>query len=475
VNISEQPMDKGSKPVRREVCVTLNGHADAAPTEERITILGGTPLRGEVEGSGSKNDSLPILAASLLASRGQCVLHNVPHIADVETMCEMLIRLGAKVYREDHTVVIDAQDLTAHTAPENLVRKMRASFYVAAPLLARLHKAEVPLPGGCVLGARPVNYHIDAFKKMGAAITVEHGAMNATAEQWRGADIYLEPKNSSVGATVNIIMAACLAEGTTTIENAAREPEVDNLAVFLNKMGAKVWGAGTSTITIEGVKELHGAEHSIYNDRIEAGTFLAAAAITGGDITVHGLSPLHLPIYLDKLEAAGREVTTGEAWIRVKGHEPLRATDVTTAPFPGFATDLQPLFLTLMCFANGRSVIEENLYDGRFNFVPELMRMGSDITLIDNMAIVRGVPRLSGAEVKSTDLRAGAALVLAGLAAEGRTDVTNVQYIDRGYENFVDKLRSLGGQVTRPTRSLRLRSEMNSTNGSGAWSAVAGL
>lgn len=431
----------------------------SSTNEERIVIMGGVPLRGEVQLSGSKNASLAILASTLLVTKGQSVLHNVPHIADVDIMCEMLAALGAQVERRDHTVSVNAENLTTHVAPDRLVRKMRASFYVAAPLLARLQKAEVPLPGGCVLGARPINYHVEAFQKMGATINVVHGAMNAEAHYWRGANIYLEPKNSSVGATVNIMMAGCLAHGTTTIENAAREPEVVNLAEFLNKTGAQIHGAGTATITIHGVKDLHGAEHSIDFDRIEAGTYLAAAAITGGDIKVHGLSPAHLPIYLDKLSEAGLDVSTSDEastqqpWIRVQRGTELCATDVTTAPFPGFATDLQPLFVTLMCLAQGRSAIVENLYDGRFNFVPELMRMGAQVALADNTAIVRGVPHLSGAEVQASDLRAGAALVLAGLAAEGVTDLTNVHLVDRGYEQIEDKLRSLGAQITRQTKT----------------------
>ena len=412
--------------------------------------MGGAPLRGEVKVSGSKNSSLPILAASLLASSGESVLHNVPDISDVNTMCEMLEALGASVHREGGTVIIDAQHLDNHRAPEELVRTMRASFYVAAPLLARLRKAEVPLPGGCVIGARPINYHIDAFTKMGATITVANGAMKADAPQWKSAHIYLEPKNSSVGATVNVMMASCLAEGITTIENAAREPEVVNLAEFLNKMGGRISGAGTSTITIEGVKALHGAEHAIYTDRIEGGTFLAAAGVKGSDITITGLSPAHLPVYLDKLATAGLKISTGDDWIRAEYFGPLKATDITTAPFPGFATDLQPPFLTMMCCATGRSVLRENLYEGRFAYTPELIRMGADIDLTESMAIVDGVQNLSGATVEATDLRAGAALVLAGLCAEGRTEVANLEYIDRGYEDFVGKLRSLGGQVRAP-------------------------
>lgn len=416
---------------------------------ERIVVTGGTALHGEVHVSGSKNSSLPILAAALLAAKGQCVLHNVPRISDTDLMCQMLQSLGALVHREGEAVVIDASNLNTHIAPGGLVRKMRASFYVAAPLLARLRRAEVPLPGGCVLGPRPVNYHIDAFTSMGAHIVVEHGAMIAHAPTWEGSTIYLEPKNSSVGATVNIMMAACLAKGTTTIENAAREPEVVNLGDFLNKMGGKISGAGQSTIVIEGVDELHGAEHAIFNDRIEAGTFLAAAGVTGGDITVRGLHPSHLPVFLDKLADAGLFLQMGHDWIRAVRRGPLRAVDVSTAPFPGFATDLQPPFVAMMLRADGRSAIHENLYDGRFNYIPELDRMGADIDLDGTTALIQGVPKLSGAEVMSTDLRAGAALVLAGLAAEGETEVSKIHYIDRGYENLVGKLTDLGANIVR--------------------------
>ena len=426
-----------------------------AKVHERILIDGGFRLSGEVEVSGSKNSSLPILAAALLASKGQCVLHNVPRISDTEKMCSMLQSLGATVFRDaGGAVVIDASDLTTHVAPSSIVREMRASFYVAAPLLARLRKAEVPLPGGCVLGPRPVNYHIDAFTAMGAHVEVEHGAMIAHADTWTGAKIYLEPKNSSVGATVNIMMAACLATGTTTIENAAREPEVVNLADLLNKMGGKVMGAGTSTIQIEGVAELHGAEHTVFNDRIEAGTFLAAAGITGGDITVRGLMPSHLPVFLDKLSEAGLFIQQGSDWIRATRRGPLRATDVSTASFPGFATDLQPPFVAMMMRADGRSAIHENLYDGRFNYLPELERMGADVDLEGTTALVRGVPKLSGAEVMSTDLRAGAALVLAGLCADGTTEVSKIHYIDRGYENLVGKLTDLGAHIRRERREV---------------------
>jgi len=424
-------------------------HIMTSNSDDRIVIMGGVPLSGEVAVSGSKNSALAILAASLLASSGKCILHNVPHISDVETMCQMLEALGATVERTEHTVTVDAQDLTTHIAPDHLVRTMRASFYVAAPLLARLRKAIVPLPGGCVLGARPVNYHTDAFTQMGARISVERGAMNAEAPFWRGANIYLNPKNSSVGATVNIMMAATLAIGTTTIENAAREPEVVNLAELLNKMGGKVTGAGGATITIEGVPALHGAEHEVYADRIEAGTYLTAGALTGGDVTTTGITPSHLPIFLDKLVEAGVEITSGDNWVRARAPKKLKSVDVTTAPFPGFATDLQPLLMVLMCLANGRAAIDETLYDGRFNAVPELGRMGADITFTDSAAIVTGVDHLSGAEVEAPDLRAGAALVLAGLVARGRTEVTNVQLVDRGYENPVGKLRSLGAQIIR--------------------------
>jgi UDP-N-acetylglucosamine 1-carboxyvinyltransferase len=416
---------------------------------ERIVVHGGVPLHGEVFVSGSKNSSLPILTAALLASKGECVIHNVPRISDTELMCEMLTSLGAKLRREGDAIVVDASELTTHKAPEGPVRKMRASFYVAAPLLGRLRQAEVPLPGGCVLGPRPVNYHIDAFTAMGAQIEIEHGAMIAHAPRWDGATIYLEPRNSSVGTTVNIMMSACLAQGTTTIENAAREPEVLNLADFLNKMGGKVRGAGTSTIVIEGVHELHGAEHTVFNDRIEAGTYLAAVGVAGGDVTVRGLSPSHLPVFLDKLAEAGLFIQQGYDWIRVSKRHTLRAIDVSTGPFPGFATDLQPPLVAMLLRADGRSLINENLYDGRFNYLPELVRMGADVDLNGNVAIIKGVPRLSGAEVLSTDLRAGAALVLAGLGAEGETRVSKIQYIDRGYVDIVGKFQNLGAQIWR--------------------------
>jgi len=423
--------------------------SNVTENQEQIVILGGVPLRGEVQVSGSKNSSLPILAASLLATHGQSVLHNVPSISDVDIMCKMISSLGAKVTREDHTVIIDASHLDTSVAPEKYVRQMRASFYVAAPLLARLHCAEVPLPGGCVLGVRPIDYHINAFRKMGAHITVERGAMQAKADRWEGAKVLLDHKNSSVGATVNIMMAACLAQGITTIDNAAREPEVINLADFLNKMGGRVSGAGTSTITIEGVKELHGAEQEIYNDRIEAGTFVAAAVATRGDVRVRGLSPEHLPVFLEKYQEAGISISTGDDWIHVQATSPYSGVDVSTSPFPGFATDLQPLFLTTMCLAQSKSVIQETIYDGRFNYVPELLRMGAEVDMTDNTAIVHPVPKLSAAQVKSSDLRAGAALVIASLAAEGRSEISNVKYIDRGYEDLTVKLQNLGAQVAR--------------------------
>ena len=434
--------------------IEANAVESKVKTREVIAVRGGNELRGTVEISGSKNSSLPILTAALLAAKGECVLHNVPDISDANLMCEMLQSLGARVRREGDAVIIDASDLNTHVAPDGLVRAMRASFYVAAPLLARLRKAEVPLPGGCVLGPRPVNYHIDAFTAMGAHIVVEHGAMIAHAPTWEGAKIYLEPKNSSVGTTVNIMMSACLATGETTIENAAREPEVINLADFLNKMGGKVFGAGTSTITIEGVRELHGAQHTVFNDRIEAGTYLSAVGLAGGDVTVTGISPAHLPVFLDRLSAAGLFIQQGHDWVRAVKRHQLRAIDVATGPFPGFATDLQPPLVAMMLRSDGRSLINENLYDGRFNYLPELTRMGGDVDLDGNIASVRGVPKLSGADVVSSDLRAGAALVIAGLGAEGETRVSKVHYIDRGYVDIVGKMKSLGADIERRTITI---------------------
>ncbi|MCS6860764.1 MAG: UDP-N-acetylglucosamine 1-carboxyvinyltransferase [Abditibacteriales bacterium] len=417
---------------------------------EKIYVTGGPPLRGSVELSGSKNSSLPALAGTLLASHGECILHNIPPLSDIYNMLDVLRELGAKVSFSNGTVVVNAQTLRTHVAPYKLVRKMRASYYVAGPLLARLGRMKVALPGGCAIGTRPVDFHNEAFRAMGATLVVEHGYTIARCDRLVGTSIYLDPRWCSVGATVNVMMAASLARGVTTIENAARDPEICDFADFLNKMGARIHGAGTATMTIEGVTALHGCEHTVIPDRIEAGTFLLAGAVTGGDVTVHPISPGDLTMFLNKLQEAGAEIKCLKDAIRVRCPRRPKAVDVITLPFPGFPTDLHPAFVVLQCLAEGRSLMEETIYDARFKYTDELTKMGADITVVDNHhAIIRGVERLTGASVESTDIRAGAALVLAGLAAQGETEVGGVQYIDRGYERIEEKLQQLGAQVVR--------------------------
>jgi UDP-N-acetylglucosamine 1-carboxyvinyltransferase len=418
---------------------------------EKIYVTGGPPLKGSVELSGSKNSSLPILAGTLLAIEGECVIQNVPPLSDIFNMLDVLRELGAKVhYTTDGVVRVNAQTLRTHIAPYEMVRKMRASYYVAGPLLARLGRMKVALPGGCAIGTRPVDFHNEAFRAMGATISVEHGYVIARCHKLQGTSIYLDPRWCSVGATVNVMMAASLAHGVTTIENAARDPEVRDFAVFLNRMGAKIYGAGTATMTIEGVTALHGCEHRVIPDRIEAGTFLLAGAVTNGDVTVHPISHGDLTVFLNKLQESGVEVKRLKDSVRVRGAKRLKAVDVTTLPFPGFPTDLHPAFVVLQCLAEGRSLMEETIYDARFKYTDELTKMGADISVVDNHhAVVSGVERLTGAQVESTDIRAGAALILAGLAAQGETEVRGVQYVDRGYDRVEEKLKQLGAQIVR--------------------------
>lgn len=418
---------------------------------EYIHIQGGRQLHGDVQLSGSKNASLPILAGCLLA-RDVCTVHNVPRIDDTKTMVALLKALGARVeFTPSGTVTVDASDLTTHEAPYEFVKRMRASFYVAGPLLARLHQAQVPLPGGCILGTRPVNFHTDAFQKLGARVLTAHGFMRAECAQLHGAYIFLDPRWCSVGTTMNTLMAACCAEGRTVIENAARDPEVQDFIAFLVKMGARIHGAGTHTLVIEGVSRLHGCEHTVMSDRIEAGTMLMAAAAAGGRVRVHPLDPTIVERVLETLGTSGATVLREENAVTIHKTERLSAVDVFTAPFPGFPTDLQPPYVAVMALAEGRSVIEERIYESRFAFVDELRRMGADVTILSdrNTATVRGVEKLTGAPVEAPDIRAGAALVTAALAAEGETDITNVEVIDRGYEALEQKLASLGAAVSR--------------------------
>ena len=413
----------------------------------RLVIEGGRPLKGEVEISGAKNSALAIIVAAALATEGKSILENVPRGSDITTICEILKELGAEAYFDDeHKLHIDGRGLNQSRASYDLVRRMRASFYAAGLLLARLGKAEVPLPGGCAIGSRPVDFHIKGFAQMGADVVIEHGFMKAEADRLRGTQFYVN--RASVGTTINLMIAASLAEGTTILENAAKEPEVVDLAIFLNGMGAIVRGAGTEVIRIEGVESLRGIEYYIIPDRIEAGTFMLAAAITGGEVRLKGVVAEHIRVPIVKFEEAGLEIVRDNNELLVKAPPRLRATDVETMPYPGFPTDLQQPFVAALSTADGTSVVRDTIFD-RFRYVDELRRMGADIKTERNTAIIRGVRQLTGAPVEITDLRAGAALAIAALAAEGQTDLYGVEILDRGYEFFEDKLRSLGANIRR--------------------------
>lgn len=414
---------------------------------DKIYVVGGNRLEGEVKISGSKNGTLAIMAGALLA-KGPIILENVPRIGDVHTMIEMLQQLGVRAREiEPNTVEIDATDIRANEAPYDLVKKMRASFSVAGPLLGRLGYAKVPMPGGCDIGARPVDFHVKGLQMLGAKVVMEHGYVEAEATKMKGANIYLD--FPSAGATQHIMTAGCLAEGTTRIENCALEPEVTELAEFLIAMGAKITGVGTSTITVEGVDELRGCRYRMIPDRMEAGTFAIAAGITQGDVLLKDCNPEHCSATFKKMQEAGITVTEGPDWARISVDDRPNATDIKTMPHPGFPTDMQQPFAAMLAIANGTSVITENVYERRFKYVSELTRMGADIIQEGRTAIIKGVPKLTGAEVTSTDLRAGAAMIVAGLAAEGRTEITGVEHIDRGYENIVEKMASLGAEIRR--------------------------
>lgn len=413
---------------------------------DKIYIVGGQRLQGEVTISGSKNGALGIMAGALLA-KGTTILENVPLIGDFFTMIEMLNELGVKTRIAGNTVEIDATQITREEAPYDLVKKMRASFSVAGPLVARLGHARVPLPGGCDIGARPVDFHVKGLQALGTKVTIEHGYVEAEASRLKGAKIYLDMP--SAGSTQHIMTAACLAEGVTQIENAALEPEVTELANFLTAMGAKIYGAGKSTIEIVGVSELKPIRYKIIPDRLEIGTFAIAAAITQGDVIMNNVVCDHCIAVFQKLREAGIKVAVNGETARVNAKDRPRATDIKTMPYPGFPTDMQQPFAAMLSIANGTSVITENVFERRFRYVSELQRMGADIIQEGRTAIIKGVPALTGAEVAATDLRAGAAMICAGLAAEGRTEISGVEHIDRGYENLVGKLKSLGASVTR--------------------------
>ena len=379
----------------------------------------------------------------------QSTLTEIPKLADVHTVCDVIASLGVHIeHPERDTLVIDAHELTSTTAPYDLVRRMRASFLVMGPLLARKGRAQISLPGGCSIGARPIDLHLKAFEAMGAVINLENGDIEATAPNGlKGAQIYLD--FPSVGATENILMAASMADGKTVLENAAEEPEIVDLATYLNSMGANIRGAGTNVIRIEGVKELHGANHAVIPDRIEAGTFMVGAAMTQGNVFVENAISEHLKPLISKLKEVGAEVQEEIDGIRVIGHEPLRPADIKTLPYPGFPTDMQAQFMALTTICQGTRVVTETVFENRFMHVDEFKRMGAKIRIEGRSAIVEGVPRLKGASVNATDLRAGAALVLAGLVAERETEVGYLYHIDRGYDNLVLKLQRLGADIVR--------------------------
>lgn len=420
-------------------------------SEEVIIARETKNVSGTIQVSGAKNSALKLIAATMLG-QGKSTLHNIPHISDIEIMNDVLRSLGATVEWEGHTLTIDTEHAEGHDTPYELVSKMRASISVLGPLVGRFGCARVAMPGGCKIGARKIDMHLKVLEAMGVEFENNHGYLYAsTPNGIHAADVLLE--FPSVGATENMLMAAVAVPGTSVIDNAAREPEIVDLANMLNAMGAHVEGAGTPTITVKGVElsELHPCEHTTVGDRIEAGTFLTAGALLGGPVTVKGIDPSFLRMALMKLEHMGCAVETSDDSITVSRTQPLQATDIQTLPHPGFPTDLQAQFMLLASFAEGNSVISENIFENRFMFASELNRMGSRITVEGHHALVQGVKELQGAPVSSPDLRGGAALVIAGLAAEGETVVHDIHHIDRGYEDYVGKLRSIGANVERVT------------------------
>ncbi len=413
---------------------------------DEILIRGGKRLAGDVRISGAKNSALPILASTILGG-GECVITNLPRVVDVLTMGKLLGILGAKVSHEGNRAVIQVDAIESTEAPYDLVKTMRASVLVLGPLVARWGEAKVSLPGGCAIGSRPVNLHLAGLAKLGADISIEHGYITARAKRLRGERIYCD--TPTVTGTENLMMAATLAEGVTTLENAAKEPEIVDLAEFLVKRGARIRGAGTDEIVIEGVRELHGGDHDVIPDRIEAGTYLAAAAVTQGDVIATHCRPGHLEAVLMKLREAGADVQEGNDHVRLTMPDRLRGTDIRTLPFPGFPTDMQAQMVALLSLAEGTSVVTETVFESRFMHVEELRRMGANIRVEGNRLVVTGRKQLTGAPVMASDLRASAGLIVAGLAAEGVTHVQRVYHLDRGYERIEEKLGALGAEVQR--------------------------
>lgn len=413
---------------------------------EKLRIIGGNRLSGSVRISGAKNAVLPILTASLLTA-DELVLHNVPHLADVKTMLSLLEGMGVTCHQDGETVRLCAANVTSTVAPYELVKTMRASILVLCPLATRFGSARVSLPGGCTIGARPVDQHIQALLKMGADVQIDHGFVDLKSGRLQGTKIVTDMV--TVTGTENIMMAAVLAEGRTVIENAAREPEVVDLANCLRAMGAKIEGDGTSTIVIDGCDSLHGAEHSVIPDRIEAGTFMAAAAATKGDVTLTNVAPDTLSVVIDKIREAGAEIETGPDWIHVTMNSRPKSVSIRTEPHPGFPTDMQAQIMALDCVADGTAQITETIFENRFMHVPELQRLGADIQVEGHTAVVRGVEQLQGARLMATDLRASASLVIAALAAEGESIVDRIYHLDRGYDRMELKLQALGADIRR--------------------------
>ena len=410
----------------------------------KIIVKKSNPLKGSVRIDGAKNAVLPIIASTLLA-KGKSVLREVPNLKDVHVISDLLRHLGAEVEYKGTTLTVDATNLTTYDAPYELVRKMRASFLVMGPLLARFNQTRISMPGGCAIGTRPIDLHLKGFKALGAEVVMDHGFVEAKTDRLTGSKLYLD--FPSVGATENIMMAAVLAEGTTIIENAAEEPEIVDLANFLNEMGADVRGAGTNTIRIKGVKELKATEHDVIPDRIEAATFMVAAAMTKGDITVENIILEHLKPVTAKLREAGCEIIEMDNSIRVIGPEKLKAIDIKTLPHPGFPTDVQAQFMAMLTVAKGTGVVIETVFENRFMHVAEFNRMGANIKIEGRTAVVEGVEELNGAKVNATDLRAGAALILCGLIAEGETEIGEIYHIQRGYVDIDKKITALGGNI----------------------------
>lgn len=414
---------------------------------EKLIIYGGRPLNGEIEISGAKNAAVAILPAAIMASKGVCTIDNIPQISDTYCIEKIIESLGAKITKNKNTVIIDSTCINSSNADTDDVRKMRASYYLIGALLGRFKKAKVEMPGGCAIGVRPIDQHIKGFEALGAKVKIEHGAVVAEADRLVGANIYFDVV--SVGATINVMLAATLAEGKTILENAAKEPHVVDVANFLNSMGADIKGAGTDVIKINGVKELTGCSYSVIPDQIEAGTYMIAAAACGGKVTVNSVIPKHLESISAKLIEMGVKVTENGDSVTVESHGNLRGVNIKTLPYPGFPTDVQQPMTALLSIAKGRSIVNESIWESRFKHIDELKKMGAQVNVEGNLAIIEGVSHLTGAKVKATDLRAGAAMVIAGLIAKGVTEVTSIQHIDRGYPYIEKKFNALGAKIIR--------------------------